>query len=188
MFKCGIAYPRCKWILPLLLLFAIIFDIIALAGNGWVETDPNYEYASLWRRCRRTDLNRDQWNCEESIMGYAWGRATAAMLLIGFIILVICFLLSFVALCVPQIGVMRLIGALLFLAVACQIIALVIYPSKYTLELVTGDYRYLYSWTYGFGWSSTIVMFGCAVLFCCLPSYEDELMGNVKTKYFYTSP
>nr|XP_033794345.1 p53 apoptosis effector related to PMP-22 [Geotrypetes seraphini] len=188
MFRCGIAYPRCKWILPLLLLCAIIFDIIALSGNGWVETDPNMEYASLWRRCLRASPNSDTWDCDHSIMDYAWGRATAAMLLIGFIILVICFLLSFVGLCMPQVGLLRLIGALLLLAVVCQIIALVIYPSKYTQDLVTQNYKYLYSWTYGFGWSSTIVMFGCAVLFCCLPNYEDELMGNVKTKYFYTSP
>ncbi|XP_029452337.1 p53 apoptosis effector related to PMP-22 [Rhinatrema bivittatum] len=186
MFKCGIAYPRCKWILPLLLLCAIIFDIIALAGRGWVETDSGREYASLWHTCLNRNPNNDNWDCR-SIMDYAWGRATAAMLIIGFIILIICFLLSFLALCMPQFTLLRLIGALLFLAVICQICALIIYPVRYTDELATRDDKYLYSWTYGFGWSSTIVMFGCGIFFCCLPNYEDELMGNVKTKYFYTS-
>ncbi|KAM4694571.1 p53 apoptosis effector related to PMP-22 [Discoglossus pictus] len=184
MFKCGIAYPRCKWILPLLLLFAIIFDIIALAGKGWVETERNSEYASLWYRCINLGNNNEQ--CE-SIMDRAWGKATAALLIIGFIILIICFILSFVALCVPNIGMLRLIGGLLLLAVILQIIALIIYPVSFTNELATGSDNYLYSWTYGFGWGSTIIMFGCVFFFCCLPNYEDELLGNVKTKYFYTS-
>ncbi|KAG8444424.1 hypothetical protein GDO86_009562 [Hymenochirus boettgeri] len=182
MFKCGIAYPRCKWILPLLLLFAIVFDIIALSGKGWVETESGNEFASLWEKCMGGGKS-----CS-SIMGYAWGRATAALLLIGFIILVICFILSFVALCSPVMPLMRIIGALLLLSVICQVIALVIYPSRFTLDLATSIESYLYSWTYGFGWGATIIIFGCAVFFCCLPNYEDELMGNVKTKYFYTSP
>lgn len=181
MFKCGIAYPRCKWILPLLLLCAIIFDIIALAGNGWVETESGREYASLWRRC---DTNS---NVCDSIMDYGWGKATAALLIIGFIILIICFLLSFVGLCVPNIGLLRVIGGLLFIAVILQIISLIIYPVRFTEDLARNADKYMYSWTYGFGWGSTIVMFGCAIFFCCLPRYEDELLGNVKTKYFYTS-
>ncbi|XP_075059240.1 p53 apoptosis effector related to PMP-22 [Mixophyes fleayi] len=181
MFKCGIAYPRCKWILPLLLLFAIIFDIIALAGKGWVETESGREYASLWDACR---VNTG--TCT-SIMDYAWGKASAALLIIGFIILILCFIISFVALCSPRISLLRLIGALLFLAVILQIMALIIYPVKFTSDLALSSENYLYSWTYGFGWGSTIIMFGCGIFFCCLPNFEDELLGNVKTKYFYTS-
>ncbi|KAM4772369.1 p53 apoptosis effector related to PMP-22 [Rhinophrynus dorsalis] len=181
MFKCGIAYPRCKWILPLLLLFAIVFDIIALSGRGWVETESGREHASLWYKCIGNDDN-----CEP-IMAYAWGRATAALMIIGLILLVIAFILSFVGLCVPVMSLMRVIGALLILAVMVQVCALIIYPVRFTNELAIGNENYLYSWTYGFGWGSTIVMFGCAVCFCCLPNYEDELLGNVKTKYFYTS-
>ncbi|XP_075453944.1 p53 apoptosis effector related to PMP-22 [Ascaphus truei] len=183
MFKCGIAYPRCKWILPLLLLFAIIFDIIALAGKGWVETESGKEYASLWSRCTSPGGN---WSCT-SIMDYAWGKATAALLIIGFIILIICFLISFVALCVPQIPMLRIIGGLLIVAVILQIIALIIYPVCFTNDLAKNNENYMYSWSYGFGWGSTIIMFGCAIFFCCLPNYEEELLGNTKTKYFYTS-
>ncbi|KAE8602204.1 hypothetical protein XENTR_v10013908 [Xenopus tropicalis] len=181
MFKCGIAYPRCKCILPLLMLFAIIFDIIALSGRGWVETESGRERASIWEKCHGSgeDCN--------SIMNYAWGKATAALLIIGFILLIICFILSFVALCVPNMPLMRIIGAILILAVILQVIALIIYPVRFTNELATGNESYLYSWTYGFGWGSTIIMFGCAIFFCCLPNYEDELLENVKTKYFYTS-
>uniref|UniRef100_A0A8C5QNK9 P53 apoptosis effector related to PMP22 n=1 Tax=Leptobrachium leishanense TaxID=445787 RepID=A0A8C5QNK9_9ANUR len=184
MFKCGIAYPRCKWILPLLLLCAIIFDIIALAGSGWVETESGRDYASLWQSC--TSVGGNEYSCT-SIMDYAWGKATAALLIIGFIILIICFLLSFVALCAPRISLLRVIGGLLILAVILQVIALVIYPSMYTNDLATRTENYLYSWTYGFGWGSTIIMFGSAIFFCCLPNYEDEMLGNAKTKYFYTS-
>lgn len=47
----------------------------------------------------------------------AWGRAAAATLFCGFIILCICFILSFFALCGPQMLVfLRVIGGLLALA------------------------------------------------------------------------
>ncbi|RYB98452.1 hypothetical protein EUU22_22355, partial [Ciceribacter ferrooxidans] len=118
------------------------------------------QYASLWQSC--TSVGGNEFSCR-SIMDFAWGKATAALLIIGFIILIICFLLSFVALCTPRISLLRVIGGLLIFAVILQVIALVIYPSMYTNDLATGTENYLYSWTYGFGWGSTIIMFGCAI-------------------------
>ncbi|XP_076830308.1 p53 apoptosis effector related to PMP-22 [Brachyhypopomus gauderio] len=184
MFRCGIAYPRCRWILPLLLLFAVIFDIIAIAAqSGWVEDEnAKSHYASMWDQCRGRN---DNWSCT-SLMGYPWAQAVAALMIIGLILLIIAFIISCIALCCTlNITALPFIGLLLFIAVVVQIIALIIYPVKFNELIFEG--RYDYTWAYGFGWGATILMIGCGVLFCCLPRYEDELTGLEKTKYIYTS-
>ncbi|XP_026941089.1 p53 apoptosis effector related to PMP-22 [Sagmatias obliquidens] len=185
MLACGLACERCRWILPLLLFSAIIFDIIALAGRGWLQLSGTEEHSSLWWRCTRDGI------CD-SLMKFAWGKAAAAMLFCGFIILVISFILSFFALCGSQMLVfLRMIGSLLALAAVFQIIALVIYPVKYNETFNLADSTggiYIYNWAYGFGWAATIILIGCAFFFCCLPNYADDLLGNAKPRYFYTSP
>ncbi|XP_041645905.1 p53 apoptosis effector related to PMP-22 [Cheilinus undulatus] len=184
MFRCGIAYPRCRWIVPLLLLFAIIFDIIAIAAtSGWVEDeDAKSDYASMWERCR--GRNND-WNCS-SLMGHPWAQAVAALMIIGLLILIVAFILSCVALCCKlNIGMLPAIGVMLIIVVVIQIIALIIYPVEFNKLIFEGNYYY--TWAYGFGWGATILCIGCAVLFCCLPRYEDELTGMAKTKYIYSS-
>jgi len=74
MFRCGIAYPRCRWILPILIFFAIIFDIIAIAAqSGWVEDEnAKTHYASMWTQCRGRN---DQFECK-SLMEFRkyWAR------------------------------------------------------------------------------------------------------------------
>ncbi|XP_072121906.1 p53 apoptosis effector related to PMP-22 [Mobula birostris] len=181
MFKCGLAFPRCRWILPLLLLLAIIFDIIALAASsGWV--DSKYHYASLWEQFRGRDPNWEP----NSLMKYGWAQTTAALLILGCILLIICFILSIIALCKEQASLLRVIGFILFLAVLLQFVGLIVYPVNFTKELIqSGSYEY--SWSYGFGWGATILMIGCGIFFCCLPKYEDELYGLSKPYYIYES-
>ncbi|KAJ8360251.1 hypothetical protein SKAU_G00167760 [Synaphobranchus kaupii] len=184
MFRCGIAYPRCRWIAPLLLLFAIIFDIIAIgATSGWVEDeDAKSHYANMWKHCRGRN---DHWDCK-SLMKDPWAQAVAALMILGLLILIVAFIMSCVALC-PTVNstLLPLIGILLIIAVILQVIALIIYPVKFNELIFEGHYNY--TWAYGFGWGATLLMIGCSVLFCCLPQYEDNMLGLTKTKYLYTS-
>uniref|UniRef100_A0A3Q3W790 Uncharacterized protein n=1 Tax=Mola mola TaxID=94237 RepID=A0A3Q3W790_MOLML len=184
MFRCGIAYPRCRWILPLLLLFAIIFDIIAIAAtSGWIEDeDAKSHYSSMWDEY----LGRnDQWE-SRSLMQYSWAQAVAALMIIGLLVLIAAFILSCAALCCSFIvGLLPVIGILLIVVVVFQVIALIIYPVKFNELIFEGNYYY--TWAYGFGWGATILCIGCSILFCCLPRYEDELTGLAKTKYIYSS-
>ncbi|KAA0717614.1 p53 apoptosis effector related to PMP-22 [Triplophysa tibetana] len=182
---CNVNDPMNRWILPLLLLFAIIFDIIAIAAqSGWVEDeDAKSHYANMWQECRG---RKDQWECT-SLMEFSWAQAVAALMIIGLIILILAFIISVVALCCSlNIPLLPLIGGLLILAVIVQIIALIIYPIKFNERIFEGYYDY--TWAYGFGWGATILMLGCGILFCCLPSYEDELLDNTKVKYIYSTP
>ncbi|KAL3050586.1 hypothetical protein OYC64_012583 [Pagothenia borchgrevinki] len=184
MFRCGIAYPRCRWIVPLLLLFAIIFDIIAIAAtSGWVEDeDAKTHYASMWEQCRgRNDI----WDCK-TLMEFPWAMAVAALMIIGLLILIVAFIISCVALCCTlNFTLLPLIGGMLVLVVILQVIALIVYPCEFNEMIFEG--HYYYTWAYGFGWGATILCIGCAVLFCCMPRYEDELTGLKKVKYLYTS-
>ncbi|XP_022060745.1 p53 apoptosis effector related to PMP-22 [Acanthochromis polyacanthus] len=183
MFRCGIAYPRCRWIVPLLLVFAIIFDIIAIAAqSGWVEDeDAKSHYASMWDQCRGRN---DNWDCK-SLMEHSWAQAVAALMIIGLLILILAFILSVLAMCNLSIGMLPVVGVLLIIVVILQVIALIVYPVKFNDLIFEGNYYY--TWAYGFGWGATILSLGCAILFCCLPRYEDELTGNAKIKYLYSS-
>ncbi|KTF79420.1 hypothetical protein cypCar_00039283 [Cyprinus carpio] len=121
-----------------------------------------------------------------SVLLPAWAQAVAALMIIGLIILIIAFIISFVALCCSlNIALLPVVGGLLIFAVIIQIIALIIYPVKFNEQIYEGYYNY--TWAYGFGWGATILMLGCGILFCCLPRYEDELSGMAKTNYIYTS-
>ncbi|XP_030011368.1 p53 apoptosis effector related to PMP-22 [Sphaeramia orbicularis] len=184
MFRCGIAYPRCRWILPLLLLFALIFDLIAIAAtSGWVEDeDAKSHYANMWDQCRGRN---DHWDCK-SLMEFPWAQAVAALMIIGFLLLLIAFIISCSALCCTvDFTLLPAIIVLLILVVILQVIALIIYPSKFSEQIFEGDYYY--TWAYGFGWGATILCLGCSIIFCCLPKYEDDITGIAKTKYIYQS-
>ncbi|KAG7492911.1 hypothetical protein MATL_G00020650 [Megalops atlanticus] len=184
MFRCGIEYSRCRWLLPILLLFAIVFDIIAIAAtSGWVEDeDAKSHYASMWEQCRGQN---DNWNCKP-LTEYSWAQAVAALMILGLLILIVAFIISCLALCCSlNFALLPAIGGLLFIAVILQIIALVIYPTKFNELIFEG--HYYYTWAYGFGWGATVLMFGCGILFCCLPRYEDEVTGLAKFKYIYSS-
>ncbi|XP_038152035.1 p53 apoptosis effector related to PMP-22 [Cyprinodon tularosa] len=183
MFRCGVDYKRCRWIMPLLLLFAVIFDIIAVAAkSGWVENDdgPSH-YASMWDECRGIDENV---NCR-TLMDESWAKAVAALMIIGLIILIIAFILSIVAMFAPSSGFFIGIGVLLFIIAILQIIALIIYPVNFNDKIFEG--QYFYTWAYGFGWGATIICLGCSFIFCCLTKYIDDITGDEKVKYFYES-
>ncbi|KAI1886412.1 hypothetical protein AGOR_G00213750 [Albula goreensis] len=184
MFRCGIAYPRCRWIAPLILLFAIIFDIIAVAAtSGWVEDeDAQSHYASMWKNCRGRNKH---WDCS-SLMELSWAQAVAALMILGLVLLIVAFIISCVALCrTVNSSLLYVVGGLLLIAVILQVIALIIYPVKFNELIFEGHYDY--TWAYGFGWGATALMIGCVVLFCCLPRYEDEMLGLAKPKYIYSS-
>ncbi|XP_004077102.1 p53 apoptosis effector related to PMP-22 [Oryzias latipes] len=184
MFRCGLAFPRCRWIVPLLLLFAIIFDIIAIAAkSGWVEDeDAKTHYANMWNEWRGRGGNWDS----RSLMDFPWAQAVAALMIIGLILLIIAFIIAVVSMCNIDVGCMYGTATVLAIVVVIQIIALIIYPVNFNERIFEG--QYFYTWAYGFGWGATILTLGCSILFCCLPQYEDDLRGEKKINYFITRP
>ncbi|XP_028579371.1 p53 apoptosis effector related to PMP-22-like [Podarcis muralis] len=185
MVQYGLDYTRCRWIMPLLLGLAMIFGIIALVGWGWVnsETRPFMQQGSLWRLC----TEREEWECI-SLMDFAWGKAAAATFFVGFVIIVICFALAIIAFAIPTLrfNFIRGIGGLCFVAAVFSLMGLVIYAvmvSKYLRENYPGGIRNELSWSYGFGWTMCLMGIGMGFFLCCLPLYEDHILGNVKPYY-----
>uniref|UniRef100_A0A1A8FC50 PERP, TP53 apoptosis effector n=1 Tax=Nothobranchius korthausae TaxID=1143690 RepID=A0A1A8FC50_9TELE len=182
-FRCGIDYTRCKCILPLLLIFACIFDLIAIAArSGWVENENKSHYGSMWDECRGKN---DVWDCR-SLMENPWAIAVAALMIIGFLLLILCLIFSFMSLCGQlRTGLFIPIGILLLLVAIIQIIALIVYPVNFNDLIYEGSYYY--TWAYGFGWGATILCIGLALIFFCLPRWENEIVGEQKIKYIYES-
>uniref|UniRef100_A0A1A7YGE4 PERP, TP53 apoptosis effector n=1 Tax=Iconisemion striatum TaxID=60296 RepID=A0A1A7YGE4_9TELE len=183
-FRCGIAYPRCRWILPLLIIFAVIFDLIAIAArSGWVENENGKShYGSMWDECRGKN---DVWDCR-SLMENTWAIAVAALMIIGFLLLILCFIFSIMSLCGElRTGLFTAIGVLLLIVAIIQIIALIIYPVNFNDLIYEGNYSY--TWAYGFGWGATILCIGLSFIFFCLYRCENEICGDEKFKYIYES-
>ncbi|XP_015280577.1 PREDICTED: p53 apoptosis effector related to PMP-22-like [Gekko japonicus] len=184
MVKYGLDYTRCRWILPLLVGLAMIFGIIALAGWGWMTTQtfPYTRRASLWSIC----FMEEGWVCR-SLMTYAWGRAAAGTFLCGFVLVVICFALAIIAFAIDTLrfNFIRGIGGLLFVAAVFSLMGLVIYPVMFNryLPATAGAVTQL-DWSYGFGWTMCIMAICLGFFFCCLPLYEDHILGNVKPYYY----
>ncbi|XP_061479946.1 p53 apoptosis effector related to PMP-22-like isoform X1 [Rhineura floridana] len=184
MVQYGLDYTRCRWILPLLLGLAVIFGIISLVGWGWVTSDglPFAQRGSLWKLCSL----EDEWQCR-SLMDYAWGRGAAATFLVGFIIVCICFALSIIAFAIPTLrfNFIRGIGGLLFVAAVFSLMGLIIYPVMFSryISFPAGSMAE-FGWAYGFGWTMCLMAIGLGFFFCCLPLYEDHILGNVKPYYY----
>lgn len=68
-----------------------------------------------------------------------------------------------------------------------SVMGLVIYPVKFSSEIEMTGIN-MFSWAYGFGWTTAIMEICLGFFFCCLPLYEDQILGNVKPTYFYSSP
>ncbi|XP_012720433.2 p53 apoptosis effector related to PMP-22 [Fundulus heteroclitus] len=183
MFRCGIDYSRCRWIMPLLLLFAIIFDIIAIAAqSGWVEDESGKaHYTSMWTEYRHIN---DKWE-EKSLMDEGWAQAVAALMIIGLIILIFAFIISIVGMLNVESAFFIITGVLLVIVAILQIIALIIYPVNFNEKIFEG--RYYYTWAYGFGWGATIICLGCSFIFCCLTNCLDDIRGDEKIRYIYES-
>ncbi|KAG2467092.1 PERP protein, partial [Polypterus senegalus] len=113
-----------------------------------------------------------------------WAQATAALMIIGLIFLIISFFFSIFTFCYGNYGWSPLIAFLLICAAILQFIGLIVYAVNFKQLIYEG--RYDFTWAYGFGWGATILAIGCIFLFCCLPKYEEHL-NDKKTKYFYTS-
>ncbi|KAJ7341974.1 hypothetical protein JRQ81_008067 [Phrynocephalus forsythii] len=184
MVKYGLDYTRCRWILPLLLGLAMIFGIISLAGWGWIssQTLPFAQQGSLWKICSL----ENEWQCR-SLMDYAWGKGAAGTFLVGFVLIVICFVLSIIAFAIDtlRMNFIRAIGGICFVAATFAIMGLVIYPvmvSKYVFFPVGSVNEF--NWAYGFGWTMALMGIGLGFFFCCLPLYEDHILGNVKPYYY----
>ncbi|XP_054885895.1 p53 apoptosis effector related to PMP-22 [Poeciliopsis prolifica] len=186
MFRCGLDYRRCRWIMPLLLLFAIIFDIIAIAAqSGWIQNRDNNHYSSMWKECRSLG---DESECS-SLMGDSWAQAVAALMIIGLILLIIAFIVSVSTMCssVDEDSVNGFVGVgvLLFIVGILQFIGLIIYPVNFNTRIFEGEYEY--TWAYGFGWGATIICFGASFIFCCLTRCISKINGDEKVDFCISS-
>ncbi|ESO97451.1 hypothetical protein LOTGIDRAFT_159484 [Lottia gigantea] len=172
-----------KHLAVLFSIFALILIIVALAGSNWVDVklrdDESYQNWGLWEECFEIV------GFDPICVSKDWMSACGAFVIITLLASVGAIVLGIFGICTKTRTWYIIAGILCVAGALCDLIALIVYPSKFSEEIQGSSVRgWDFDWTYGISWGALFFLVGGAVLFFWKVDDEEENFERAP-KHFY---
>ncbi|KAI0242669.1 hypothetical protein LSAT2_012086 [Lamellibrachia satsuma] len=160
---------------------SLLLLIIALASTSWLEA--NQYRQGLWQECNWTDVKPT--SCSNNPTK-AWIQTCGAFCVIAFLVALTGTVLNGVGLATRnpdrKFTFYRIAMCLHFGAIACIVIAVIVFPAMFMQEInQRGKPAWYFGWAYGVAWGAAIFILGAAVLLL-LDRESEEIYYKEKTR------
>lgn len=166
-------------------IISILLLFISICSTSWLEAE---EYRQgLWKECYPNEA--DEMKCHKNEYE-AWIVACGALSIITLIIAVVGTVLTGMGLATSNYNTKflyyRIAMYLMFFAVLCMVIALIVFPAMFMKEIQKRDQNeWYFAWSYGVAWGAAIFLFGAAILLL-IDKESEEVYYSEKTYYHET--
>lgn len=166
-------------------VLAIILLIISTASTAWLEAEGYRQ--GLWEECEWDPRDIDNtMNCRANPQK-DWILACASLSIIAMLVVCIGTILTGIGLVTNNANkkyiYYRIAMYLMFFAVVCMVIGLIVFPAKFMTEInERGKTEWFFAWAYGVAWGGAIFIFGAAILLL-LDKESEEIYYREKTYY-----
>ncbi|CAM1327673.1 Uncharacterised protein g9558 [Pycnogonum litorale] len=163
-------------------LIVILLMILCLASSHWLTATKFRQ--GLWENCIEENAPLPlPFNIEykpgcSAVRSVAYIRASAALSVLTLLLDITATLMTGLGLCskdpTKKYKLYRIALYVMFVALLCILLTLVIYPVLFAVEIDHGHRKvWELGWAYGVGWGAAIFLFGAILLLLCDKETEE---------------